>query len=102
MYPLRGTPLSRAKDQSRRDAVAIIPIAAAIINRRIKQVMPVAAALLFVAWTKISMKGNPVGVSKALLMFPRQNKRAINSAKPMIPLSIIVEIIAQGTIVEAL
>lgn len=92
MYLLRGTPLSRAKDQSKREAVAIIPIAAAIMRRRIKQVIPVAAALLFVACTKISMKGNPVGVSKALLMLPRQNKRAIRRARPMTPLSIMVDI----------
>jgi hypothetical protein len=79
-----------------------MPIAAAIMRSRIKQVIPVAAALLFVAWTNISMKGNPVGVSKAALISPRQNKRAIRSARPITPLSIIVEIIAQGTIVEAL
>lgn len=71
-------------------------------RRRTKQVIPVAAALLFVACTKISMNGNPVGVSKAALISPRQNKRAIRSARPNTPLSIIVEIIAQGTIVEAL
>lgn len=101
MYLFKGTPPSLAKDQRRREAVAMVPVADAVKRKRIKHVMAVAAALLFVACAKISMKGNPVGVSNAAVVPPRQNKSAIKSANPRTPLSIMVEIIAQGTIVEA-
>ena len=77
IYLLKGTPLSRAKDHNKRDAVAMIPIAAAAMRIRINAVMAVEPALLLVACTNISMKGNPVGLLKALLISPRQNRRAI-------------------------
>jgi hypothetical protein len=77
IYLLKGTPLSRAKDHNKRDAVAMIPIAAAVMRMRIKAVIAVEPALLLVACTNISMKGNPVGLIKALLILPRQNRRAI-------------------------
>ena len=79
----------------------MMPIAAAIRRMRTTQVIPVAAALLLVACTKISMKGNPVGVSKAAVISPRQKRTAIRMARPMIPFSSIVESITQGTIVDA-
>jgi hypothetical protein len=82
--------------------VAITPLPDAIKRNKIKQVIAVAAALLFVACAKISMKGNPVGVSRAAVTSPRQNKRAIKSARPRTPLTIIVATMAQGTTVEAL
>jgi len=69
--------LSLAKDHNNLDAVAIIPIAAAVIRTMIKAVMTVEPTLLLVAWTKIPMKGKLVGLFKALSMFPRQNNRAI-------------------------
>jgi len=102
MYPLKGTPLSLAKDQRRREAPAITPLPAAVKRKRTKLVIAVAAALLFVAWAKISIKGNPVGVSKAAVTSPMQNKSAIKSASPKTPLTIIVVTMAQGTTVEAL
>jgi len=46
IYALPGTPLSRAKDHNNREAVAMIPIAAAIKIIRRTHVIPVAAALL--------------------------------------------------------
>lgn len=49
MYLLNGTPLSLANDQRSLEAVAIIPIAAAIIKERIKAVMAVAPPALLVA-----------------------------------------------------
>jgi len=55
----------------------MIPIAAAAIRARIKEVMAVAPALLFVAWTNISMNGNPVALVRALLISPRQKSKAI-------------------------
>jgi len=102
MYPLKGMPLSRASDQRSREAVAIVPAEPAATRKRIKLVITVAPALLFVAWTKISIKGNPVGVVRAALISPRQNRSAINIASPKIPLTIIVATIAQGTTVVAL
>jgi len=77
IYLLKGTPLSRAKDHNKRDAVAMIPIAAAAMRTRINAVMAVEPPILLVACTNISMKGNPVGLVKALLISPRQNRRAI-------------------------
>src|SRR4051812_17249662 len=102
MYLLPGTPLSLANDQRRREAVAITPQPDAVKRKRIKQDIAVAAAILLVAWAKISMNGNPVGVLRAASISPRQNRSAIKSANPKTPLTIIVAIIAHGTTVEAL
>jgi hypothetical protein len=74
---LKGTPPSRAKDQSNRDAVAMMPIAAAAIKTSINEVMTVDPALLFVACTNISINGNPVGLFNALSISPRQKRSAI-------------------------
>jgi hypothetical protein len=81
--------------------VAIVPLEPAATRKRTTLDITVAPALLFVAWAKISMKGNPVGVFKAASTFPRQNRSAINIASPIIPLTIIVATIAQGTTVVA-
>jgi hypothetical protein len=102
IYPLKGTPLSLANDQRRREAVAIVPLDPAATRKRIKLVIIVAPVLLLVAWAKISMKGTPVGVFRAALVSPRQNKSAISIASPKIPLTIMVATIAQGTTVVAL
>jgi hypothetical protein len=102
MYPLKGTALSREKDHKRREAVAIHPLPDAAKSSKIKHVIVVAPALLLVAWAKISMNGNPVGVLRAAVTSPRQNKSAIKSASPRTPFTIIVATIAQGTTVEAL
>jgi hypothetical protein len=102
MYPLKGTALSREKDHKRREAVAIHPLPDAVKSSKIKHVIVVAPALLLVAWAKISMNGNPVGVLRAAVTSPRQNKSAIKSASPRTPFTIIVATIAQGTTVEAL
>lgn len=74
---LKGTPLSRAKAQSIREAVAITPMEAAAMRSMTMHVITVAPPLLFVAWRKISMKGNPVGVARASSMLPRQKRIAI-------------------------
>jgi hypothetical protein len=55
----------------------MIPIAAATKRTRITAVIAVDPALLFVACTKISIKGNPVGLVNASLIFPRQKSSAI-------------------------
>lgn len=78
------------------------PLPDATKRKSIKAVIAVAAGMLFVACVNISMNGNPVGVSSAAVISPRQNRRAIKSAKPRAPLTIIVTIMAQGTTVEAL
>jgi hypothetical protein len=57
----------------------MMPIAAAAIKIRIKEVMMVEPALLFVACMKISMKGKPVGLSSAFSISPRQKSSAICS-----------------------
>jgi hypothetical protein len=49
MYPLKGTALSLEKDHRRREAVAMHPLPDAAKRKRIKHVIVVAAALLFVA-----------------------------------------------------
>jgi hypothetical protein len=82
--------------------VAILPLEPAATRKIIKLVKIVTAALLFVAWEKISMKGYPVGVVRAALISPRQNRSVIKSASPVIPLTITVETMAQGTTVVAL
>jgi hypothetical protein len=102
MYPLKGTALSLANDQRRREAVAIPPLPDAAKRKRIRHVIIVAAVLLFVAWAKISIKGNPVGVFSAASISPRQNRSASKSASPRTPLTIMVVTMAQGTTVEAL
>jgi len=102
IYPLKGTPLSLANAQSRREAVAIVALEPAATRKRIKLDITVAPVLLFVAWAKISMKGYPVGVFRAASIFPRQNRSAIKSASPKMPLIIMVATIAQGTTVVAL
>jgi hypothetical protein len=55
----------------------MMPIAAAANITRIKEVMRVEPALLFVACTKISMKGKLVGLFNALVISPRQKSSAI-------------------------
>jgi hypothetical protein len=56
-----------------------MPIAAAAIKTRIKEVIMVEPALLFVACRKISIKGKPVGLFSAFSISPRQNSSAICS-----------------------
>ena len=102
MYALPGTPLSLAKDHNKREAVAMIPTAAARRINKIINVMPVAAALLLVAPLNISTNGKPVAELRASSIFPRQKRRAISNAKPRTPFKTILLIIAQGMTVEAL
>lgn len=55
-----------------REAVTMTPMEAAAMRSMTMLVITVAPPLLFVAWRKISMKGNPVGVARASSMDPRQ------------------------------
>ena len=110
--------MSRAKAQSIREAVAITPIAAAAISSMTIHVITVAPPVLFVAWRKISINGNPVGVARASSILPRQKRTAIynivrliiNSqeaihtsiANPRTPFRSNENIITFGTTVDAL
>lgn len=102
IYLLPGTPKSLANDHRRRDAVAIIPIAAAIKRARMIEAIAVAPPLLLVACAKISMNGKPVGLASASSTLPMQKRMAISIAKPIIPLTVIDTSITRGTTVDAL
>ena len=60
--------------------------------------MAVAALVEPVACWKISMIGYPVGVLRALVMFPMQKRMATRKANAKVELMTIVHIIILGTV----
>ena len=101
MYRHPGTPRSRAKDHSIRDAAAMIPMSRPSPTRRINATMTALPPLDFVACTKIAMKGYEKLVSEIVFGSPRQNRAAMIVPKPIAPFIIRPKTIDRGTTLVA-
>lgn len=99
--PEKGRPLSRANAQVRRETEAKTPKSAIIVEKRIMHMMMVAPALELVAWKRIWMTGNPVGVLRAASTSPIQKRRVIKKPSAMTVLSTTAHIMALGTFLGA-
>lgn len=95
-----GRPLSRAKAHNILEAAARTAVEQKMVKNNINDVIPVAPPLP-VAWAKISMNGNLVGVARASSIFPMQNRTARSIANPRVPFTTILTIRLLGTMVEA-
>lgn len=92
-----GRPRSRANDHIIREDVATNPIVAQIANATMIDAIAVLPRIEAVAWTKTSMKGNPVGESKIASISPRAKRVASNMAKPRQPFTRMLIMIERGT-----
>lgn len=99
--PENGRALSRAKAKVCLDVVARILIALQTSRARMIAESPLAAALDCVALTKACMKENPVAGSRTDSTLPMVKRYVMRMMKPRPPLIRAVEIIHQGTILEA-
>lgn len=97
-----GNPLSRAKAQVCRDAAARKPKEAQTTRAMRMAVRTEEPACEVVAVKKTWMKSKPVGLVRSACRSPRVKQKAMLMAKPREPLSRIVNIMAQGTTVDAL
>ena len=94
-------PLSGAEAHMTRDAAAREATLAKIMRERTTENMAVAPPVELVAWVKISMKGKPVGVVRAVVMSPMQKRIAMSMAKPRVPLMPMLARREWGNTVEA-
>lgn len=98
-----GSPLSRANAQVWRDAAARKPK-----DAQTTSAMRMAVSTEEPAWEesvavkKTWMKSKPVGLVRSVDKSPRVKQKAMLMARPRVPFSRMVEIMAQGTTVEAL
>lgn len=99
--PENGRALSRAKAKVCLDVVARILIALQTSRARMIAESPLAAASECVALEKACMKENPVGGSRTDSTLPMVKRYVIRIINPRVPLIRAVEIIHQGTTVEA-
>lgn len=97
-----GIPLSLANAQVRRDEEARNPNEAQIVRAITMALITDVPAWDFVALKNTSMKSYPVALSRAASRSPTQKRKARTMAKPRVPFSMIVAIMHQGTMTEAL
>lgn len=99
--PEKGRPWSRAKAHVILEPAARMEMQQKMVMTNINVVIPVAPPMEPVAWAKISMNGNLVGVLRASSMFPRQNRTATSMPNPRTPFNPMLTIRLLGTTVDA-
>lgn len=95
-----GSPRSRAKDHVIRDEDATNPMVAHTPSAVTIAAIAVLPDTECVAWTNISIKGYPVGVSSAASMSPTQNRTATSMPKPRKAFSVMLVTMERGTFME--
>jgi len=100
-YRQPGRARSREKDHIWREVEATIPTVAQRDKATIIDVMSAAPVTDCTACWKISMNGKPVLVLSAASISPMQKRSARAIPSPMTPLSMMLEMMARGTTIEA-